>query len=205
MGLIFTAWRYPTFADQGAAGEAGWDEVDWVLGEPDGSAAFAPQILPGGINTKPLNVYSFGFNIPATATLLGITARVRRKQTGTLVTSSVIRLLVGGTNTGDDKTDSGAAWATDWETKIYGGPADDWGGLISVAELNDDNPATGFGMRIRATKDAADRAHVDSVQIGVTYDYDPAAAYGGKFMDTSADLIQFGGRRRAFRRGRRRR
>lgn len=133
---------------------------------------------------------SYGFNIPAGVTILGITVEINRYRSSEITSSSDIydvgvQLLKAGAMVGSNKASS-TYWPTALASATYGGVADLWGTTWTPEEVN----ASGFGVALKVRKTAGgDRtAYVDTMQITVTYSNTstsvdcggaPAVTYGG--------------------------
>ena len=102
----------------------------------------------GGISHY-LKATNFNFNIPAGATIQGVTVAVNRSSTGTAspyIRDNSIRLIQQGNIVGSNR-----AQATDWPTTMgtatYGGLTDTWGTTgLSVSDINNSN----FGVALSA-------------------------------------------------------
>lgn len=181
-----------TAADEDSIGLVAWDDVSKSLIQDD---VCAGAILTQADNTTHyLKVTGFGFAISGAATIQGIVVGVDRRESGTTlrVFDHSIRLVKGGTISGDDKS-AGAAWPssdTD-EYAIYGNSTDLWGLNWTPADINSPD----FGVAISAVKDdsAYNRnAFVDHIRMTIHYsvpkyyltmDWSPGAG-GDAFDDT---------------------
>ncbi|MCA9590845.1 MAG: hypothetical protein KC657_36360 [Myxococcales bacterium] len=131
----------------------------------DADKALAPDKQPAhsGGTTAALIVGGYGFTLPATATIRGISVEIRRSAQGTVVDSSLVL-------SGADQSESRASplpWPTGNLTtyfdQTYGGPADLWGRAWTAAEVT----SASFGARLRVT--ASGDGHVDAITITVHY------------------------------------
>ena len=124
---------------------------------------------PGAANTEYLAFTNFGFNLPSTATILGVivtvnnqgtyyNAQTQRGQPPDIfpqVTDSSIKLIKAGTPGGTDHS-AGAAWGQSYfpgfgatpipQTVTYGNSGDLWGETLAYSDVNN----TGFGVAIAA-------------------------------------------------------
>ncbi len=116
-----------------------------------------------------LDATNFGFAIPSTATILGITATVdRAASSSNRIQDNHVYLLKGGSTTGiTDHLASGVYWPTTDATRTYGSTSDLWGTTWTPAQVN----ASNFGLRFQAknTTTTTTTATVDYVEITVTY------------------------------------
>ena len=142
------------------------------------ASATSPSGPPTGFTTDGLNATGFGFSVPSHATINGVTVEIeRRKSNGTeTVIDSSVRLIKGGTPTGDNKADGVNDWPTADAYKTYGGSADLWGSTLTPADVN----ASGFGVSLVAAFDQHDvTAEVDHIRITVHYTTGDAVVSGG--------------------------
>jgi hypothetical protein len=113
---------------------------------------------------------NYGFSIPSNSFISGITVSIRRygdTGTGFDVRDAVVSLIKGGAIVGDNK----AATSTDWpnssnEAAIsYGSSSDLWGTTWTPEDINKSN----FGVALSVTTNSGRDAHVDYMQVTVTY------------------------------------
>lgn len=86
---------------------------------------------------------NYGFNIPAGATINGITVQINREGSantlGLGVRDSVVKLVKGGTVVGTNKAVTGTTWGTTFSTVTYGGTNDLWGTTWTPSDINSAN------------------------------------------------------------------
>ncbi len=113
-----------------------------------------------------LKATNYGFSIDSSAVIDGIQVTVGKSGTGDSINDAKVRLIKGGTETGDNKS-SADAWPAVQAESNYGGPTDDWNEGWTVADIN----ASDFGVAISASNsgDAVQTASVDYVQVTVFY------------------------------------
>ena len=152
-------------ATGGGAGTA-WTNPGNITADDTSYATVAPGFLG---TSETLNGTSYGFAIPANATINGIQVSIMRQSSSTgsgfSIRDSSVRLIKGGTITGDNK-----AIAADWPNSMaaanYGSTSDLWGTTWTPAEIN----AANFGVALAVVDEGASRtASVDYMQITVTY------------------------------------
>jgi len=94
-----------------------------------------------------LKTYNYGFNIPPTAQILGISVYIRKSQkynTHWILSDHSVQLMYGGVPIGiSNLTQQGVPWDTNWETTQYGNGNDLWGHNWTVNEITDQT----FGVR----------------------------------------------------------
>lgn len=140
--------------------------------------------------TDNLQVTNFGFSIPSTATIQGVTATVNRLASGlnvtvgglvnltATVTDNSVRLA--GTGVTSSNLASGAAWPGSAANATYGGTSNLWGATLTPAIVNDPS----FGMALAANLNGSQAtvvivlpvsaslipgASVDEMTLAVTY------------------------------------
>ncbi|TRX33260.1 HYR domain-containing protein [Flavobacterium sp. ZT3R18] len=159
-----------TGVDNNAVGTVTWGTPGniTVSGTP-----YATMSVATSATTHYLQGTSYGFAIPASATINGIAVVINRSSSGTtspFMQDSRVGLVkaVGGVQT-TNKAVIGTNWpTTGLQTATYGGAADLWGTTWTPAEIN----ALGFGVvlsAVNASTAFARTATVDYMQITVTY------------------------------------
>ena len=155
----------------------------------DGAAAVASATLSilGSAKTNYLKATNFGFAIPASATICGISVWIKKKATGINIFNSIsdeqVRLVVGGTVAGNDAA-SGAAWTGTSSFSAYGSTSDTWGMSLTPAQVNSSN----FGVAIAASYSGLAgvllTAEIDYIMMQVTYVYAPVPLILGQYNTT---------------------
>ena len=144
-----------------------WRTVENALEESESYLEAAESSLDAGTVDfqDRLILEDFGFDIPAEATIVGVTARVRRSQDSPdPVVDYAVRLVRDGQEVGTDlKRDD--AWPALLEEAEYGGEAELWGEEWSPEQVN----SAGFGFAIGALPLAGGRAYVDVAWLIVHY------------------------------------
>jgi len=124
-----------------------------------------------GTTSHYIKCLNYGFTIPATATILGITVNVERKSSSTANGGSfdaAMRIVQGGTIGTSDRSTT-TQYTTADVTEAHGGATDLWGLTWTPADIN----AANFGAAFAATKpSSAGGSHTVSVDfIEITVDY----------------------------------
>jgi len=89
---------------------------------------------------------TFGFTIPAGATIDGVKVYIeRRSNRATAIRDDIVQLIKAGSRQGNNKA-SGTAWPTTDAYASYGGAADMWGLSLTPAQVN----ASNFGVVLTA-------------------------------------------------------
>jgi hypothetical protein len=150
--------------------------VPWIdpgnitsLGAPYASVSFSNQINQ---ISNYLMATNYGFDIPAEATITGITVVINRyaNNTPSLIADQAIYLVVNDSYTGDNKADTINSWPSSLGSAVYGSSLDLWGATWTPDQINDSS----FGVALSISKDSNGNrsAMVDSVQISVNYAFD---------------------------------
>jgi len=158
-----------TLADDAAVGAVAWTNPGNAASSDNAYAVFSSS---GVQQSHYLRATNFGFSIPAGATIDGVTVSIERKAGNNTnlryVVDSVVRLVVGGTISGDNKANTGSRWPTSDASASYGGAADQWGLTLSATDVN----GTGFGVVLSATSGGSNGSttgSVDHITITITY------------------------------------
>ncbi|MEW6211349.1 MAG: hypothetical protein AB1631_23490 [Acidobacteriota bacterium] len=131
----------------------------------------------GDTNTSHyLKATNFGFSIPAGATVNGIQVEYECHDTassgGSAVEDNSIRLVKGGTISGNDKAD-GTSWPHQSFSEAYlskGGSSDLWGLSWMADDINSSNFGVVISAKPRPGFEISDAvALVDHVRITITY------------------------------------
>ncbi len=160
----------PTFpgtgADDATVGTVTWSTPSAITASDDSRAT-----ATGLQNTTShyLKATNFGFNIPSTATINGITVEWEHSMAGggsQVIKDNAVRIVQGGTIGTTDKS-SVSTWPTSDAFASYGSAADLWGLTWAASDIN----ATTFGAALSAKETAnfPGSAQVDSVRITVAY------------------------------------
>ena len=114
-----------------------------------------------------LNSYTYGANISAGATIVGIEVKVERKGgAADKVQDESVYLMSDTTTKGNNKADTVNYWPTTDTDKIYGGSSDLWGASWTATQIN----AATFGAGIQIAADPYGQyAYVDCIQIKIYY------------------------------------
>jgi hypothetical protein len=145
----------------------GWVGLPNALQPGDAMAASSAMLRRAQL-TERLTVAGFGFNVPSSATVLGVEVVVSRRALagGALVDRSA-RLVLAGTPSGAERA-TGSAWQNTFFNQPYGGATDTFGLMLTPAAVN--APTFGFGLSVtNPSLTGVDQAQVDGVQARVFY------------------------------------
>ncbi len=171
-----TSTKYGTGANSGASNT--WTNPTRTSANDSSytTSAIAPGTNSG--NSAILNVTGFGFSVPSTAIIRGISVSIERKSSSNSGTNSnylrdnTVQLLKAGTATGSNKAATGTSWPTSDGVANYGSGSDAWGSTWTASDVNNAN----FGAKIivhnYSTNSTSITASIDYVTITVTYSGD---------------------------------
>ena len=144
----------------------------------------------------------FGFNIPESATINGVEVRVERKfyrptsaNAASYIADQIACLVINGVPMWEQYTiypdyNRAVAW-TQWarlseEIKVFGGPNDTWGRVLTPADINNPN----FGFNIWAMKQGVTgtKAMIDHIDMTVYYTMPAPADTTPPVIDSIADI-----------------
>ncbi len=172
--------NYPgTGANATGVGTVDWSNPGNAVSDDN---VYATVALNNGETSHYLEATSFGFAIPADATINGIKVAIGRFSSGAsapYIRDSVVSLLKGGSVVGTNKAFTLSDWPTSEGVATYGTPTNLWGTTWTPAEIN----ATNFGVALAVNNSNASSltANVDYVTVTVTYN----TRYPGSGSDVS--------------------
>lgn len=167
----------PVYPGTTASRDAGAPNPAWTTpnNAQSDNATYTTSLASTDVDTDYLDCTGFGLSIPASDIVDGITAEVERKSssnTSRWVKDFLVRLLIAGAESGDNKADTTTQWLTTDVVKTYGGAADSWGLALTGADVN----ASNFGLTFRAKikylpSDGAANvtASIDYVRLTITH------------------------------------
>ena len=141
----------------------------------DGNKASASVLLSlfGSSSTHYLKATNFGFTVPLIADICGITVEVRKRGIGILVgviTDQTVKLIVGGTITGQNKA-SGSNWSGSDTYTTYGSSNDLWSTtpILTPAAVNNSNFGVAFSASFSTLAGVFLTAEIDQIRVTVDY------------------------------------
>lgn len=163
--LTSTSFTAPTAAtNDSAVGDTDWTNPTNAE-VADGVYA---TVSESGTVSHYLKVSGFGFNIPANATITGITVQILRHGSTGGASSGAdnsVKLAIAGTIGGNEKA-SATAWPGADTTATYGSSSDLWGLSLAPSDVNNAN----FGVGLSVVNNGATfTASVDQITIQVSY------------------------------------
>jgi hypothetical protein len=177
-----------TAADNATYGSIAWTGPTNAQGAPNATTAAASASATLGVGTHYLWLTGFGFAVPGTATIQGVSVRITRKGTYVedgsgyperYVTDSVVKLIKAGAVTGISQADGSSPWPSVLTAKDYGSSSYLWGATLTPTDVN----ASNFGVAISAylineVESGSTAAYIDSVQVTVHYANTTSGATG---------------------------
>lgn len=147
---------------------SGWTNPTYVTASDTNYATYS---VSANSNSAAQNATGFGFSIPTTAIVRGISVTVVRKaNTSNLLWDNNVYMLKASAQVGSSK--SGCCyWGTTDYTTTYGSSSDLWGTTWTAADINN----SGFGARFIAHNDnccGSNTANLNYISITVTYSND---------------------------------
>jgi Tfp pilus assembly protein PilX len=161
--VTITAPSVSSGARNAGAG-AGWTNSGNISANDNVKAS--TTVLPAS-QSADLNATNFGFSIPATATVTGVTVRVERNAgASSAVSDHTVQLLKNGVPVGNNKAVTGF-WGTGDTYRTYGSSTDAWGAALTGPDVN----SSTFGLRFRVQNALTSNlaANVDHVEITLSY------------------------------------
>lgn len=127
--------------------------------------SYATCITTNNGRTRRLKATNFGFSIPGNPTITGVVVTVEKKA-ASQHNDTEVKLIVGGSLAGTDKS-AGGSWAGTDTVTTYGSSTDVWGNSLDASKIN----ASNFGFSIGAINgdDSGNTVSVDHIQMTVYY------------------------------------
>ena len=139
----------------GLSVDAGGGGVAWTNASGPGSGSTATATLAGtATNSHVLQFTNFGFSVPVSATITGISVTTSRMAStaGELFTNS-LKILQAGTPVGTDHAPN-VFWGNSFQNEGAGASTDLWGVTWTPAQIN----ASNFGFQVQVTQDTTGSA-----------------------------------------------
>lgn len=153
--------RRGTSATETGTGSS-WTELVNAL-TPGAGEAFSALSAPN-VPTRSLVVTGFGFTVPLSAKIAGVTVRIERYASVIQITDSVVTLRLAGGPVGASRAETATGWPTALAPRDYGGSDDTWGASLSGVTVS----APSFGVSVSAVYPMAvggPAVFVDDVQM----------------------------------------
>lgn len=157
----------PNSPSIGANMTSGWANPTNIVSSNNAYASY--NVPPSGTSSY-LRAASFGFTVPLTSQVVGITVEIERRGSSTTLRDDTIQLLNGTTPIGTNLS-FGGTWPTTEAIATFGGPTNMWGlasTVLTPTLVNSSN----FGVRIAVDNISTSLtrvAYIDHVRITVHY------------------------------------
>jgi len=171
--------RYPgTVTTQiGPSGDNDWTSQANISAADGSEAQITAATYDAGDHSYRLIATNFGFDaeVPAGATINGITVEINRRDFAGDAQDQEVRLYDStGTLVGDDKQDS-VSWPATLTVATYGGSADTWTSGLDADDIRSAN----FGVALIVLANSANTdIGVDYIRVTVEYTYTPPPVTG---------------------------
>lgn len=185
-----TSLKYPTASETDAGlFDVAWNTITNCFTN-NSVADTVDGIVSTSVLTDPLTVWTFGFAIPSTATIDGITAVINRKAqynnslNGGTVSTNTVQLRKSGVGAVGTNKATATAWGTTYTSVTFGGATDLWGTTWTPSEIND----TYFGLYLLLTincstsSSLANTAYIDYITLEVAYTDSGASGTSKMFL-----------------------
>ena len=170
-----------TGADDTGTGSTAWTNPGNITGA---DSVYATNSLSLGANTDYIDASNFGFSIPSSATIKGISASVIGSGSATGLADNSVKIRKAGSNTGTEHS-SGTAWTFPGNTThTYGGSTDLWGATWTPADIN----ASNFGLAYQGTNGSVSGTQTVSIDyVSISVYYSAPSSAGPNFVGTGTD------------------
>jgi len=147
-------------------GTTAWSNPTNIQGDTTSTAATCNVGTNGGTSQK-LRASNFGFAIPSTATILGVTVEIENSAANNnRHFENNIQLLKAGTESGTNRS-TGAAITTSKAFSVYGSSSDLWGNTLSPSDVNN----SGFGVSFKISRSASQTTTTSVFRVRITVEY----------------------------------
>jgi hypothetical protein len=116
-----------------------------------------------------LQVSEFGFSVPASATITGVTVRIVRFGNVIQVQDSSVKLYAAGMAIGANRAALGMSWPTGSTPRDYGTVEDLWGANLTPAVVNASTFGAGISVRYVTPAGGGPIAYVDEISMSISY------------------------------------
>lgn len=179
--------KYPgTSANDSSIGITDWYNTNNIIGNTTSRAGVG--LLSGDIS-KYLKALNYGFSIPINSTIDGIKVEVEKDGNVDYSQDNSVRIVKGGSITGDDKANTDA-WKGPFQQEYvaYGGETDLWGETWTANDINNSD----FGLVFSCKNTSASTFFHSAVyNIRITVYYTESSTITGVQSITGINTITF--------------
>ena len=171
--------RYPgtTASEIGPSGDNNWISTSPITADDGTEAQITAATYDAGDHSYRLKATNFGFDadVPAGATINGITVEIDRRDFAGDAQDQEVRLYDStATLVGDDKQ-TADSWPATLTIATYGGAADTWNAGLDAADIR----SAGFGVALIVLANSANTdIGVDFIRVTVDYTAAPTSGTG---------------------------
>lgn len=166
--ILFASTEGPTSpgttGDDSTVGTVAWSNTNNAKVSDNSYATAVVSVIDQ--NSHYLTITNFGFSLPNCYSITGITVEFERSSAGSVADNSV-KLIIGGTITGNEKA-VGGNWPGSDTYQTYGGSSDLWGTTPTCTQIKASN--FGVGMSVALAGGVSPTANIDHGRITITYD-----------------------------------
>jgi hypothetical protein len=162
---VTTPFERGTVATSGSNIVGSWTATSKAL-VADGTPSQLVFNLPNKASPL-LEVRGFGFAIPASASIVGVSVRVLRFGNLVQITDDTVRLLAAAP-LGDSRA-AAMGWPTSLQSREYGTVEDTWGAALTPAIVNASSFGVGLSVIFPMAVGGGPIAFVDEITAAVTY------------------------------------
>lgn len=175
----------PSLVTQTGSG-ASWSNIENAEGSPDGVFATANVSL-ASTNTKTVwaTVFDFGGLIPPTAVIHGVTMTVRVKDDVGGSEWNAVRLIVGGSAVGTDKSSELSNLTDSLEDYVIGGPNDTWGVELEASDVR----SSYFGIALSFSR-GTDNATISLDSITAEISFSPVGVFIPNLSSANGSTVE---------------
>jgi hypothetical protein len=151
-------------------GLTAWSNPTNIQGDTTSTAATVNITLNGAASQR-LRASNFGFSLPSSATVNGVTVEV---EAGSANNSrqrwNSVQLLKGGVETGNNNSDASSINAK--SIKTFGGATDGWGASLTASDVN----SSGFGVSLKIDRNSSQSTTTSIYRARISVDYTAVSA-----------------------------
>lgn len=174
-----------TQAEDTSVGTEAWSNLGNIT--QDDSNYATSSLIGQNDTSRLLKATNFGFSVPSNATIVSIGVRIVAKASAlSTIKHNLIKLIVGGTVTGNNKAPTSFLSTSDTTTLVEDTPSG-WGVTLSPSDVNNASFGVAYQAIFAASSGAAD-VNVNSIYLYVIYQCPPG--------DSSLPTTDFYGRPR---------
>lgn len=177
-----------TGANDAAVGTRSWANPTRIQAN-DASEATATGVATSTVTSNYIKGTNFGFSIPTDATINGILVEWEKRASDnstSFTVDNIVKLVIGGTVSGNNKADTTTHWSITSTFVSYGGSSDLWGLSPTPSDINGSTFGAVLACNMTSAGETITNANMDTLRITITY----TAAAGGP-QSVVSDTVLF--------------